>query len=133
MMNGLRTPPRFVPTLTEVIEPGPDTVVDSSSSEVPPDSTAVDAEGAIAIGPLPLSDAEIFGLDEHVLDRVLQRIDRSLEDRLSDAVSAAVQAQLDAMVPKLRTEIESVLRKLVVESLAAELSENQGTAPFSRP
>lgn len=132
-MDGLRTPPRFVPTLTEVIESGPDTVVDASSADAPPDSAVADAAQAIAIGPLPLSDADIFGLEEHVLNRVLQRIDRSLEDRLSDVVSAAVQAQLDAMVPRLRTEIEGVLRQLVAESLAAELSENQGTAPFSRP
>jgi len=44
---------------------------------------------------------------------------------------AAVQQQLDAMVPRLREEIEAVLRALVIEAMAAELSENTGSTPAS--
>jgi hypothetical protein len=78
-----------------------------------------------------LSQAEIVSLEEQLLHRVLQRVDLSLEERLSDTVSAAVQHQLDAMVPRLRHEIEAVLRALVIESMAAELSENTGSTPAS--
>jgi len=78
-----------------------------------------------------LSQAEIVSLEEQLRHRVLQRVDLSLEERLSDTVSAAVQHQLDAMVPRLRNEIEAVLRALVIEAMAAELSENTGSTPAS--
>jgi len=65
--------------------------------------------------------------------RVLQRIDLSLEERLSDTVSAAVQQQLDDMIPRLRDEIETVLRELVSEALARELSDNTGSTPAFGP
>ncbi|SEJ72971.1 MULTISPECIES: hypothetical protein [unclassified Variovorax] len=129
MASNLRTPPRFVPTLTTVLE-------------VPPEPAAVEPEAASAIQPDPasamalppamqLSQAEIVSLEEQLLHRVLQRVDLSLEERLSDTVSAAIQHQLDAMVPRLRNEIEAVLRALVIEAMAAELSENTGSTPAS--
>jgi hypothetical protein len=129
MASNLRTPPRFVPTLTTVLE-------------VPPEPSAVEPEAAPATQPDPasamalppamqLSQAEIVSLEEQLLHRVLQRVDLSLEERLSDTVSAAIQHQLDAMVPRLRNEIEAVLRALVIEAMAAELSENTGSTPAS--
>ncbi len=90
-------------------------------------------ENQIAIDVHALSDADAFSLEEQLMHRVLQRIDLSLEERLTDAVSAAVQQQLDAMVPHLRSEIESVLRSLVVEALSKELSDNTGSLPTSSP
>lgn len=129
-MNAPRIPPRFVPTLT--------TVLDVPAPPVPPAQAVVDAAPAHAIDPREavaldpvtrLSEIESFALEEQLMHRVLQRIDGALEERLSDVVSAAVQAQLDAMVPRLRSEIEAVLRTLVVESLAQELGEIPGSNP----
>lgn len=130
-MSGSRMPPRFVPTLTVVIEPSPNGDADAPAFTARPVAPVADPGEAVAIGPAPLSDGEIFGLEEHLLQRVLQRVDRALDERVSDAVASVVQAQLDAMVPMLRAEIEGVLRALVAESLAAELSEHQGSTPFS--
>jgi hypothetical protein len=125
-----RTPPRFVPTLTTVLElppepaPGAEPVPEPAAAAVPEPSQAV------ALDPQALlSEAEAFRLEEQLLHRVLQRIDLSLEERLSDAVSAAVQQQLDSMIPRLRGEIETVLRALVSEALAQELSDNTGSTP----
>jgi hypothetical protein len=129
MASTLRTPPRFVPTLTTVL----DIPAEPASAE-PADATAPqpDAASAVALPPAAqLTQAEIVSLEEQLLHRVLQRVDLSLEERLSDAVSAAVQQQLDDMVPRLRGEIEAVLRALVIESMAAELSENTGSTPAS--
>ncbi|MDM0086309.1 MULTISPECIES: hypothetical protein [unclassified Variovorax] len=119
-MNTPRIPPRFVPTLTTVLEvPAP-----------APPAVADDPREAVALGPAArLSELESFALEEQLMHRVLQRIDGALEERLSDVVSAAVQVQLDAMVPRLRSEIEAVLRTLVVESLAQELGETLGSNP----
>jgi hypothetical protein len=129
MASTLRTPPRFVPTLTTVLEIPPEpAAVEPEAAPAPP----ADLASAMALPPaMQLSQAEIVSLEEQLLHRVLQRVDLSLEERLSDTVSAAIQHQLDAMVPRLRNEIEAVLRALVIEAMAAELSENTGSTPAS--
>jgi hypothetical protein len=131
-----RTPPRFVPTLTTVLElpPEPAPTAEPTPEPVPvpvPVAPAMpEPSQAVALDPRTLlSEADAFRLEEQLLHRVLQRIDLSLEERLSDAVSAAVQQQLDAMIPRLRGEIEAVLRVLVSDALARELSDNTGSTP----
>ena len=171
MASSSRTPPRFVPTLTAVVEIPPElptvntpAAAATASTSTPPiagdsDSSAAAASGNMiedlgfgpppvaARAPLPatlsagtagatamvVSEEDAFRLEEQLLHRVLQRVDLSLEERLTDSVSAAVQRQLDAMLPRLRSEIEGVLRALVVEALAQELSETPGSAPPFRP
>jgi hypothetical protein len=130
MASTLRTPPRFVPTLTTVLEVAEEPAIPEPQAAPTPQP---DPASAMALPPAAqLSQAEIVSLEEQLLHRVLQRVDLSLEERLSDTVSAAVQHQLDAMVPRLRNEIEAVLRALVIEAMAAELSENTGSTPASR-
>jgi len=188
MADFIRTPPRYVPTLTTVVEEPAQPPKDETPAEVPPGLEAdLDAaftfEDSIESGPAPLTEragqtaapitpaapteptepiepaaavtpaatsapitptpdqvalgptaeAAAFRLEEELLHRVLQRIDLSLEERLTDTVSAAVQQQLDSMLPRLRGEIEQVLRSLVVEALSLELSDSTGSAPASEP
>ncbi|MBO9514349.1 MAG: hypothetical protein J7549_09550 [Variovorax sp.] len=146
MSSNHRTPPRFVPTLTTVLEPLPPQT-DSPALEMAAPPTVPVAAAPVAVPPtvaMPvqpvapspearLSEADAFRLEEQLLHRVLQRVDLSLEERVSDAVSAAVQHHLDRMIPGLRKEIEDVLRSLVSESLALELSENSGSTPRFGP
>jgi hypothetical protein len=89
-----RTPPRFVPTLTAVIEPG------------------------------PADDPDAGSIEDRVLRRLMAQLDTELETRLGDAVAAAVEAQLDVMVPRLRRDMEAALRALVTEAVRRELAEN---------
>ncbi|SCX64965.1 hypothetical protein [Variovorax sp. EL159] len=133
MASTLRTPPRFVPTLTTVLEiPAEPVAAEALHGASAASTPQPDLASAVALPPsAQLSQAEIVSLEEQLLHRVLQRVDLSLEERLSDTVSAAVQHQLDAMVPRLRNEIEAVLRALVIEAMAAELSENTGSTPAS--
>ncbi|MGO4395407.1 hypothetical protein AB4Z46_29030 [Variovorax sp. M-6] len=131
-----RTPPRFVPTLTTVLERVPQEAAEPSpvSSAAPAAPTAAEPSQTVALGPeAARSEADAFRLEEQLLHRVLQRVDLSLEERVSDAVSAAVQQHLDTMIPALRGEIEAVLRALVSEALAGELSENPGSTPAFGP
>jgi hypothetical protein len=122
-----RTPPRFVPTLTTVLDVPAESV---PASQPVPEPAVADPARAVALGPQPLlSEADAFRVEDQLLHRVLQRVDLSLEERLSDTVSAAVQQQLDSMIPRLRDEIETVLRELVSEALARELSDNTGSTP----
>lgn len=138
MSGNQRTPPRFVPTLTTVLElpaePAP--VAEAAPAQVPvqPEALAaappIEPAQAVALSPqAQLSEVQALRLEEQLLHRVLQRIDLSLEEQISDAVSAAVQHHLDTMIPRLRDEIEVVLRTLVSEALADELSENPGSTP----
>lgn len=135
MVSTQRTPPRFVPTLTTVVEEAPQpapVAEDAAPVEVVP--ATVEPSQAVALSPeVRLSEASAFRLEEQLLHRVLQRVDLQMEDRLSDVVSAAVQHHLDTMIPGLRKEIEAVLRALVSESLSHELSENPGSTPTFGP
>jgi len=139
MTDSPRTPPRFVPTLTTVLDLAPEAAPVSEApvheeaalAETPP--VHAEASAAVALDPdAQQFEAEAFRLEEQLMHRVLQRIDLSLEEQLSDVVSAAVQQQLDALIPRLRDEIEAVLRTLVSEALARELSENTGSTPALR-
>lgn len=135
MAGSLRTPPRFVPTLTTVVEEPPARAAPAlpeALAAVPTDRP-VQPVAQAALLPLAQTDWDAFHLEEQLLHRVMQRIDLSLEERLTDTVSAAVQQQLDSMLPQLRAEIEQVLRAVVVEALAQELSEDAGSAPAPGP
>ncbi|KAF1049597.1 hypothetical protein [Xylophilus sp.] len=110
-----RIPPRFVPTLTEVVR-GP-------ASGLPP---AVQPEPAAAV-PAAVVLPDFDGLEEQIVHRVMQRIDVSLDQRLRAAIAAVVQEQTRSIVPRLREEIEAVLRQSVYEAVADELD------AFQRP
>src|SRR5438045_2439965 len=88
-----RSPPRYVPTLTEVVR-----------------STG---QARAPSGP----DAA----QEQVIRRVMQRIDLTLERRLREAIAATVIEQTRSIAPKLREEIELVVRETVAQAFAEEL------------
>ena len=88
-----RTPPRFVPTLTEVVK------------------ASVDARRA---GETELSQ-------DQLIMRVMQRVDIALERKLREAIAATVLEQTRTIAPLLREEIESVVRETVSQAFADEL------------
>ncbi|MDA7417597.1 hypothetical protein PGB34_14640 [Xenophilus arseniciresistens] len=115
--------PASLPVLETVFEPAAPT----APVAPPPPQDAAPPTAAPSFKALPVrEEADAFRIEEELLHRVLQRMDLSLEERLTDAVSLAVQQQLDAMIPRLRQEVEAVLRQLVVEAMAHELSEPPG-------
>lgn len=103
MSNPPRQPPRFVPTLTEVVQSN----VVPVASETP--SYAFTNEA----------------LEDQIIHRVMQRVDLSLERRLREAVTAMVLQQTQALVPRLREEIEFVVRQSVSDAVADELATRQ--------
>lgn len=90
-----RTPPRFVPTLTEVVR----------------------TQGAGLAPSLPAAASE-----EQLVHRIMQRVDLSLERRLWEAIATTVLDQTRLLAPLLREEIELVVRESVSQALADELS-----------
>jgi tRNA A37 N6-isopentenylltransferase MiaA len=91
-----RPPPRFVPTLTEVVHSGP--------------------------APLaPMSGPS----QEQLAQRVLQRVDLMLDRRLREEIATVVLEQTSALVPLLRERLESVVREVVAEAVAEEMQARQ--------
>jgi hypothetical protein len=92
-MMATRTPPRFVPTLTEVVRSGT-----AGTSK---------ADGGLT--------------EEQLVQRVMQRVDMALERRLREAIASTVLEQTRALGPILREEIELVVREAVSQAFAEEL------------
>jgi len=96
-----RQPPRFVPTLTEVVQSGP-----------------------VPLSPLPALS------QDQLAQRVLQRVDLALERRLRETIATVVLEQTAALAPLLRDRIESLVRELVAQAVAEEIEARQrGSAP----
>jgi hypothetical protein len=91
-MAHTRTPPRFVPTLTEVVQ-----ARKTASTE-----------------------AEVT--EELLVTRVMQRVDLTLERRLREAIASTVLEQTRTIAPLLREEIEEVVRATVAQAFAEELA-----------
>lgn len=91
-----RTPPRFVPTLTEVVHSGP----------------------------VPLSPAPGVSADQ-VAQRVLQRVDLVLDRQVREAIATVILDQTSALVPLLRERLDTVVREIVAEAVAEEMQARQ--------
>lgn len=104
-----KPPPRFVPTLTEVV-PAPQPVAAAPLSHQQPAS------------PLPVQTVLPGPLQEQIIHRVMQRVDVSLERRLREAIATVVLEQTRLLGPLLKEEIELVVRQSVSEAVAAELA-----------
>lgn len=91
-----RTPPRFVPTLTEVVQSGP----------------------------VPLAPAGGLSQDQ-LAQRVLQRVDLALDRRLREEIATVVLEQTSALLPVLRARLETVVREVVAEAVAEEMQARQ--------
>lgn len=102
-----RTPPRFVPTLTDVVATAP-------SRKKP-----AAAQGAVSDASAP----DVGLLQEQLVHRVMQRVDMSLERRLREAVATLVLEQTRDLGPMLREQIETVVRQSVTEAVADELGQ----------
>lgn len=145
--------PRFVPTLTEVVQ-GPD-VLPVSEPLTQPAQLPVGGAPAVA-QPAPLFQARVAipavpvrsmdkdvagisgpkpaqtsasprrplpqGMEEYMVHRVMQRVDVVLDQRLREAIALVIQEQTRSVLPRLREEIESVVRHAVYEAVADELA-----------
>ena len=98
-----RTPPRFVPTLTEVVQVGAN------------------------------APAEPVFLEEQLVQRVLQRVDLTLDRRLREAIATVVLEQTRSLGPALRQQLETVVRQAVTQALADEIAAQQREQQPGKP
>lgn len=104
-MSNASAPPRFLPTLTEVIQPAP-----------PALPVSVPDEAAL---PLTLSPEQ----QDQMILRVLQRIDATLEPRLREAVGQLILEHTETLALRLREEIELVVRQSVGQAFDQEATQ----------
>jgi hypothetical protein len=119
MPGSPRIPPRYVPTLTEVVERP-----EAGTDAVPAVSAAMDGPVPWPAAPVALATpafAPDVSLEDGIVHRVMQRVDVSLEPRLRAAIGALVTEQSQNLERRLRLEIESVVRECVADALASEL------------
>ena len=93
-------PPRFVPTLTEIV----------------PSSAPVASAGPTD----PTVDLQ--GLQEQMVHRVMQRVDLTLDRLLRETVGRLVLEHTQALAPSLRDEIEIMVRQSVNQAFEQELA-----------
>ena len=96
---------------------GPSTFAAATSVGMPPVSAPVAARA------LP------EGMEEYMVHRVMQRVDVVLDQRLREAIATVVQEQTRSVLPRLREEIESVVRHAVYEAVADELASGAPPPP----
>ncbi|EER60007.1 conserved hypothetical protein [Acidovorax delafieldii 2AN] len=65
-----------------------------------------------------------------MVHRVMQRVDVVLDQRLREAIALVVQEQTRSLLPRLREEVESVVRHAVYEAVADELAGSNSAAPL---
>ncbi|RYE57847.1 MAG: hypothetical protein EOP18_02085 [Rhizobiaceae bacterium] len=106
-----RTPPRFVPTLTEIVD-GSDFV--PAESGVP----AANAASTTTWITPQMQDA--------LVERVMQRVVQRLEPKLSDTIAAIARQHSEAMSQHLSEKIEDVVSELVADAVNAELVSGRG-------
>jgi hypothetical protein len=99
-MNSASVPPRFVPTLTDVIH---------HADHFNPKPPVVGAE------------PNALKLEDQIVQRVMQRVDLVLERRLREAVAQVILSHTQALGLRLREEIELVVRESVSQAVAQEL------------
>ncbi len=100
-MSRSSPPPRFVPTLTEVVVP-----VQAAAGDGARDNPATD----------------LVRFQEQMVHRVMQRVDLTLERLLRETVGRLVLEHTQALAPSLRDEIEIVVRQSVNEAFEQELA-----------
>jgi len=100
-MSHSALPPRFVPTLTEVVQPP---ASDAAASQ--PVEAALD----------------LRHLQAQMVHRVMQRVDLTLDRLLRETVGRLVLEHTQALAPSLRDEIEIVVRQSVNQAFEQELA-----------
>lgn len=104
-MSSLQVPPRFVPTLTEVVHAAP-----------LPETRVVEANEASAACSRP---------EDAMVQAVLQRLELILELRVQEAVAKLVRDHTQTLAAHLREEIAHVVHECVLRAIKEEPAPQQ--------
>ncbi len=114
MPTKAKQPPRFLPTLTEVVQTGPNSATASPGEAV----FALPLKGTKSGGGVQLEGQSVVEMN---VSKILFRLEGPLQNRLKLAVEEIIQGHVDALMPLIAQEIEAVVRETVREGVSAEL------------
>ena len=121
-MSTTSVPPRFVPTLTDVVQPFTHSY--GTQTKIPPSNhPQLQAIASSDVLGHAIDNGLSAPTDDFLIKRVMQRIDLVLERRLQEALGRIILEQTESLAPKLRHEIEQAVRETVARAVAQELSE----------
>jgi hypothetical protein len=98
-----RKPPKYVPTLTEVVRGGPAVAQDSAFGEAQARA------------------------QEEIVRRVMQRVERTLDRRLREAVASVILEHTRGIAPALQNQLEATVREVVAQAFAEEQVDSGAT------
>ena len=121
-----RQPPRFVPTLTEVVAEQPIARAISPADE----ALARELLAAEVVGNqnsvASVSSTETQQLEvKGVQDLVMARLDTMLPERMRDAINEAIESQVNAIYTTMRPGIEAVVRQAINEAVTHQLAHKE--------
>ncbi len=127
-----KVPPRYVPTLTEVVT-GLEPVPPEASVAAPALPAAASQEAVPAVlfeapavlfeAPAVPTAADMAVAEELLVQRLLQRVELALDQRLQACIAQVVQEQTRSITLRLQEELESVVRQTVHDAVAQELEQ----------
>lgn len=133
MLSKDRQPPRFVPTLTEVVEPAivhpqvdddhvplPAAPSEPSESSNSSESFMPLAQAQPGLAAIDLVNEQVSVLSQQAMDRIMARVDAVLEERLRYALADLVQLHTAALYQAMRSEVQEAVRTSVQEAVAQE-------------
>lgn len=128
---GERQPPRFVPTLTDVVTlPSAPVVEDFNVNECASQGvTTASIAGSFSSEALPLASDELkvsTEIAELIQARVMARLDESLENDLHAALAAAVQMHSQNFYAHLRQDVERLVMDAVHATIVQEMAQISG-------
>lgn len=132
-----RQPPRFVPTLTDVVleQSAPATqaqapeTLSTFAPEPPFEERCAVQQAEVAVVPLPIQ-SPVAGQDWSLMAqamqvKVMERLDGALEERLRYALADLVQMHTQTMYQAIRQDVEQLVSVSVHEAIAQELAHLQ--------
>ena len=103
-----RPPPRYLPTLTEVVEPG--------TVSVPP---SLQETPVAAAAPLPSSAPHMAPVPDRnaLAQQLIKLVQPQLEAELRNIAQELFEAQFSALLPSLHLQIEEAVREAIEHAL----------------
>lgn len=132
-----RQPPRFVPTLTDVVleQSAPATQAQAPEApstfapEPPFEESCAVQQAEVAVVPLPIQSpvaAQDWSLMAQAMQvKVMERLDGALEERLRYALADLVQMHTQTLYQAIRQDVEQLVSVSVHEAIAQELAHLQ--------
>lgn len=132
-----RQPPRFVPTLTDVVleQSAPATqaqapeTLSTFAPEPPFEERCAVQQAEVAVVPLPIQ-SPVAGQDWSLMAqamqvKVMERLDGALEEHLRYALADLVQMHTQTLYQAIRQDVEQLVSVSVHEAIAQELAHLQ--------